>query len=445
MVFFCLTLSPVFAGENAIQHNETLRLNLEQTVELGLERNARLQARDFAIEKSHSEVKSARGGFLPKFSAGYSRTYLDSLETSGPADADYLDQVQDTWRMRLVQTIFAGKTILNSYQRAQIAEEISRLERQGEERELIRRIQENFLLLLKAREDQSSLEQTVGRLEVSREAAEAFASKQMLAYVEVLQAQVDLEEARQQMGQAENLETIYKTRLDALLDFEIDRNIYYTGELADIDLQKVFDLDYCLRTALEERIDLKFIESRIRIAEKDKAIARGRKMPRVTLEASAVDQTRDFSQQGTDMFGQVYDRDQENRYWTVGVNVEWNFFSGGEHYYRQQSMDFEAKRLQRLYEDAAATIRTDVRSAYLRLQEARQRIDATRVNLETAQEGYQMEEERFKRRVGTIQDLLNAQDRLTRAEASKNQALLDYQRALADLYFAMGIINYALN
>jgi outer membrane protein TolC len=47
--------------------------------------------------------------------------------------------------------------------------------------------------------------------------------------------------------------------------------------------------------------------------------------------------------------------------------------------------------------------------------------------------------------LSTIQNLLDAQDRLTRAEANHNQARLDYQRALADLYFAMGARNYALN
>jgi outer membrane protein len=56
-----------------------------------------------------------------------------------------------------------------------------------------------------------------------------------------------------------------------------------------------------------------------------------------------------------------------------------------------------------------------------------------------------MQSERLIRQVGTIQALLNAQDRLTRADANQNQAMLDYQLALKDLYYSMGVKNYALN
>lgn len=434
---------PAFAenGKNPDEkggQKEMLYLDLQDAVELGLDRNHRIQAADHVIEKSSFEVKSVRGRFLPSLSAGYNWTYLDNQKARGRDDPDYLDQNQETWRVSLQQTLFAGKTIVNSYQRAKMQVEASQLEKRGEERELIRKIQEQFLMLLKAKEDQRSLEHTVERLEVGKNAAESFASRQMLPYVEVLQAKVELQEAKQKLSKAKNEVTIHETRLNAMLNLDDSYEVFYAGELADINLRQQFEISRCIQDALENRTDLKYIEKRIGMVDKEKSIALGRKMPRVSLEMSAIDRTRDYDNE--DMFQQ----DQRNQYWTAGVNVEWQIFSGGEQYYRYKGIDREIKRFESLRDDTASAIRTEVRSAYLRLEEARQRVSATRSNLETAREGYAMEEERLDRRIGTIQALLNAQDRLTRSDANLNQALLDYQRALADLYFAMGVKNYAL-
>lgn len=444
-VVFLLWPAAVGAAEAGKELIQPLQLTIQDAVQLGLERNPAIQSMEFAVQRSRSEVKSVRGRLLPRLSAGYSQTMVENIDASGPSDEDYINQMQENWRVSLQQPLYAGKTLINSYRKAQIQEQATRLEKETEERKLIRQIQEEFLQLLKAREDRRSLEQTVARLRVAHEAVEAFVAQQMAPYVEVLQARVELEDALQKLSQAQNEERIFKIRLDRLLGFEDGTDVAYTGTLADIDLQRKFELNQCRQTAKDERIELKRIQANIQMAEKEKQIAAGQKLPRVSLQVNAVDYNRDYDEPGLNAIGRPYDRDQQNQYWTAGVTVEWNFFSGGEHYYRGQSMENEILRLERLYDDTAANIQTEVQSAYLRLQEARLRVDATRLSVQTAQEGYRMEKKRLEMRVGTIQSLINAQDALTRAEANLNKAMRDYQLALADLYYAMGTRSYALN
>ncbi|MFW6217325.1 MAG: TolC family protein [Desulfohalobiaceae bacterium] len=447
---FFVVPSQLLAEKAEQVQKKSIPLNLEQTVETGLERSPRIQGAEFGIKGSQAEVRSARGKFLPRATASYRRNYLESIRAIGPSDEDYMNQTQDTWTLSVVQTLFAGKTNLNSYQIAKIEEESSRVEKEAAERELIQEIQEQFLQLLKMREDRRSLEDTIERLKVSRDAAQAFYERQMAPFVEVLQAEVDLEDARQELSQVKNEETIHKTKLNRLLDYEAQRGIEYQGNLEDIDLEQEFQLENCLQKAKKQRTELEFVENNIKIAAKEKDIALGRLLPRVELEASYVDRTRDYDEKGSSMNPrtgeeETYDRDQQNQYWSAGINVEWQFFSGGQQYYRSQSMEHEVYRLRKQYKDTVSQIATEVRSAYLRLQEARERVEASRKTLETAQENYEMQQERFKRRVSTLQDLLNAQDRLTRSDANHNQALLDYQLALAELYFAMGERNYSLS
>ncbi len=433
-----------WSGTQDLFHDDGKAMTLEQAVRFGLEKNPRIKAGEFGIKRSESEIKSARGRFLPQASAGGGYTYLESTYASGPTDADYLDQQTYHWNLRLVQTVFAGLTILNTYQKARIQKEISKLEKETAERELIREIQYYFLGLLKAGEDRKSIENTIERLEVGLEAADSFYKVRMAPYVEVLQAEVELEEARQTLGQVRNEAMVYRTRLNSLLGFPHDHPVEYLGDLQDISPPLVYAPEDALEIALEKRTDLQFIRKNMQSALKEKNISRGNKLPTINLELNYFDRIRDYQKKGQDAFGRSTDRDQTNQYWTAGVNIQWNFFSGGQNYYRSESMDYEIKRLEQVLEDAASSIVAETRTAFLRLDEARDRFASARKAIGAARENYSMQEHRFKHRVGTIQELLSAQEHLARAEANRNQALLDYQLALSELYFAIGERNYGL-
>ncbi|MFP4237464.1 MAG: TolC family protein [Desulfonatronovibrio sp.] len=436
---------PAAAGDTDNAPVQKFSLTLEEAVKLGLEKNPRVKAEEYGIMKSESELKSARGGFFPRASAGAGYTHLKSTYASGHTDADYMDQEQYHWNLRLAQTVFAGMTIYNSYQKARIQKEISELEKETTERELIGEIQYYFLNLLKAREDQKSIENTIERLEVGLEAASAFYKVHMAPYVEVLQAEVELEEARQDLSRADNQVKVQKTRLNSLLGFSHDHQVEYTGDLSDIAGTRPHSPQETLEIALEKRTDLEFIRKNMEAARKEMSISKGRMLPKVDLELTYFDRIRDYEEKGVSALGQEVDRDQTNQYWTAGINIQWNFFSGGQDHYRAQGMDHEISRLEQLLKDSADNIIAEVRTALLRLDEARQRFGSTRKAIAAAKENYAMQEHRFKKRVGTVQELLTAQEHLARAEANRNQALLDYQLALSELYFAMGERNYGLD
>ena len=416
-------------------------MDMEEAVKTGLERSHRIQAEEYGIQRSESEVKSVRGEFLPQVSAGAGYTYLDNRYTRdvGLPDDDYLDHTQFQSNLRVVQTVFAGLTILSSYQQAQIEKEISEIEKETAERELIREIQHHFLELLKAQEDRRSLESSVERLEVSLEASQSFYERQLVPYADVLQAEVELEEARQDLNQAKNEEQIQRSHLNALLGFGHDRLINYQGDLAEIPLEKFFQTREILDTALEERTELQFIHKNMAATEKEKRIARGQRLPRVNLEFNYAYREREYEEDH-----EVTD-DERNRYWTAGVQLEWDIFTGGQRHYQREGMDHEIRRLVETLKDTRASILTEVRTAHMRLEEARERLVSTRKALAAAQENFEMQQHRYKQRVGTIQDLLTAQEHLTDAETRKNQALMDYQQAMSELYFAMGKRNYGLN
>jgi outer membrane protein len=68
----------------------------------------------------------------------------------------------------------------------------------------------------------------------------------------------------------------------------------------------------------------------------------------------------------------------------------------------------------------------------------------TRKAIEAANENYQMASKRFQLHLAPNQEVLDALDRLSKAEANRNQALADYKLSLSNLYATMGLRNDTL-
>jgi outer membrane protein TolC len=149
------------------------------------------------------------------------------------------------------------------------------------------------------------------------------------------------------------------------------------------------------------------------------------------------DQNRDYDAPAVTSSG-FFDRDQRNRYWSAGVNVSWELFDGGRAWYEKQKYETEEKKIDALMDDAKTTIATGIRKALYSLSEAEQRMVSAGQTLSAANEYYDAEENRLKAGLATIPSLLDAQERLVRAEGNQTRAILDYQVAISELKMMTG-------
>jgi len=434
------------AGSGAWAGDADISLSLEESIQRGLDTNPRIRAAESEIKKADADIGRSRGDFFPSFSAQAQYQWLDSIDSKGPGedDPDYMDQEIGTVNLRLSQPIFSGMTIYNTHQKAMLEKNRIQAWKIQMEKELILEIQLLFLDLLKAREDLKSLEDAVARLETGVAEAEAFHERRMAPYTQVLQAYVDLADARQELSQARNTVETTRVRLNIILDFSAHRNIDYAGALEkDVDFTK--SLQECLDMAFRYRPELRIVQKGIDIAEKDRKIALGRFSPQLSAAVDYHIRDRDYDEPGEDMAGQPVDRDQRNTYWTAGLTLSWEFGLGGQQYYEYSSRDHEVERLRQSRRESENEIAAEVQTYFMDLQEAGERIETTRTALEHAREGFAMAENRMSVRMGTISELLDAQARLSRAEANHNRAVGDYLSSLARLYHAMGVDNRSLD
>jgi len=435
-ILFCLLCSvgTGVAQESNIQKDSEVTgdYDLERCVKRALEANPSIVSARAALKGAEYGVDAATGEFFFKVKGEYGYTKYDRKRTTGYG---YRDQ----WaaNLSLSQPLFTGFRLLSSYQKAKLARKQSDMQLYNAELVIIKDVQSNFLNLLKARMDVKSAKDSVERLKSQLKVNNAYYEVGLYPRVDVLQAEVELATAEQNLLSARNTVSTQKAKLNTLLNLPLDAEIMYVGTLDCVPGS--FDLKTCLTKAYKDRPDLKIALKSVEIAFKDAKIASSSFYPEVTADADYYRGGNDPDTNGGDGWSHA-----ASEYWTVGVNMNWTMFEWGADYNDWKKTKETINQLQAELENTRLNAGFEVKRALLNLQEAADRILVGRKSVESAKESYRMALARYQAQVGTNNDVLDAQARVSESEAKLNTALADYNTALSALYVAMGEKNPGL-
>ncbi|MBN1932755.1 MAG: TolC family protein [Desulfobacterales bacterium] len=408
--------------------------SLKKSIEYGLKHSPLLQSGDIRIDQAEMDVKAQRGRFFPSISTGYSHSRIFSEYASGSVDEDYIDQKNEVVNIRMTQVIFAGFEYKNRFERAKLGSEYQQAQLELQKLDFIYQIKAAFFELLKTRYDVTSITRRIRRLESDLAAAGAFSNRKMAPYVYVLQAEADLEEAKQSLWKTQTSIYRYSERLKRLIGLADPVEFDDLFEAPANDL--VMDLDHCIGQALANRPEIRLLNLQTKLTEKDAAIAKGRYYPRVNLEVGLYDADKQYDETS------IYLSDRHNTYWSAGVSVQMNLFDGGTAYYENNRYLLEIKRIKTEKQQTEMEIKEQVGVAFHFLAETRNRLVSVEKALVASQENYSRQKKRFNARIGTTSQVLDAQAMLARAESGKSQSLLDCRLALAELHRAMGQVDF---
>lgn len=423
------------------------KIDMGEAVREALSRNYSILSSKTDTLAAEDLRKSALGDFFPSVSVQYGYTKLDHEKpTRDTIRASQSDD--DVWELgvNVHQDIFTGFRLSNNFQRARLNKQLSEHNLAYTELNLILSVQQNFLNLLKAREDVRSARDSVTRLTSQLRVTQAFYDVGLRPKLDVLQAEVDLAQAEDQLLQARNAVATQQARLNTLLTEPLDAPINYTGELLYTPFS--LTLQECLAKAYDKRPDLEVAKRQIEIARKDANIAFSELLPQVGADVNLSRTGDSFTVHGNDYgldggSGSIGGRTEFSQ-WSVSVNAEWKLFDFGSTWYGWRSAQKGIYKNQADEQDLREEIAYQIKSSHLNITETEERIKVARKALEQAKESYRMAVARYQAQVGTNTDVLDAQARLTEAEASLTQALADYQLSLSDMYAAMGERNYTL-
>lgn len=405
--------------------------DLERCVKRALAQNPAMTSIRAQLKGAGYGTSSAMGDFGPSVTGSYGWTHYDRKSTLGNEYSDWAASLS------LSQPVFHGFALLAAYQKAELSEESTEASLHDVEMTLIQNVQSNFLSLLKARMDVKSAEDSVARLESQLEVISAFYDVGLRPRAEVLDAEVDLASARQELLIARNNVSTQEAQLNTLLNIPIETEVEYVGELRRIPFGLM--LRECLDRAYAHRPDLVIGQKSVEIAEKDATIAHSKFYPSVDGEWDYVNRGTDPDLNG----GGTYTH-RASEYWTAGVTATMSLFESGSDYNDAKRASETIKQMQAELENTRLNAGFEVKRALLNIQEAADRIEVAEKSVAAAEEAYRMAVARYQAQVGTNTDVLNAQERLTSSEAQLSQAMADHGTAISALYVAMGEKNHGL-
>lgn len=405
--------------------------DLERCVTRALDANPTILSARSQLQGADFGEKSKVGTFLPSVSGDYGYMKYDRKITN------LNDRDQWTGHVNVSQPIFKGFSLLSDYQKSALTKDQSAAKLTNVELTVIKDVQSTFFQLLKARMDVKSAEDSVTRLDSQVKVISAFYEVGLKPKAEVLDAEVDLANARQTQLIAQNNVSIQEAQLNTLLNIPVEAEVDYVGELKQFPFG--LDLKECLRRAYAARPDLMIGEKSVDIARKDAKIAASSFYPDVSFDYDYYKKGDDASLDG----GKHYSH-AAKEYWSLGVNMNMKVFEWGSDYYDYKRVAETITQLEAELDNLRLNAGFEVKQSLLNIKAASDRINVAKKSVEAAAEAYRMAVARYQAQVGTNTDVLNAQARLTEAEALLSQALSDYGTAVSSLYVAMGEKNPAL-
>jgi len=298
------------------------------------------------------------------------------------------------------------------------------------ELEVIYTINTAFFELMKARQEETIREERVRNLKENVKMAEAYTEKNFMPLADLLQARVDLEDAVQKRSIARN--NVYRKRVELLsiMNMDIDSDIEFAGgldfyEVNGLGFNEIWD------KAIQNRPDLESLRKQIDMADKGASIEAGAFLPSIKFNAGYYYNNKDYDEDKNK-------RDQLDRYWSASVSVNLNLFDGGRSWNLRKHYLNEKDKYNFLLEERKNNIRTGIKKALFSISEAKHRVKAAKEAKKSAIEYVNMEKSRFNADISTLTDLLEAEEKLTRAESNFINAKLDYQLAIAELKLMSG-------
>lgn len=410
----------------------TQPITLQQAIELAERNNPELQNARLAVERSQAGLRAAQAANYPNVAGSANLTRQDSnqagllregQENLPPEQRREIDSSPTT---SLGASVGVTYDIFTSGRRAATIKAAERQVRLDElelesRRELLRLDVTNDYYDLQQADERVRISQAaVNNAEASLRDAQALERAGVGTRFDVLRSQVQLANAQQDLTQAVSDQRVSRRQLSQRL------NIASTIDLSAADPVQIaglwnLPLEESIVQAVKNRAELEQQLVQREINEQQRRIALAANRPQVSAFAN-------FNLQ--DEFN---DGLTVTRSYSAGARLNWTFFDGGEARARARQEEIDQEIAENQFVAERNQVRFEVEQSYSSLQANFDNIQTASVALEQARESLRLARLRFQAGVGTQTDVINAETELTRAEANRLSAILDYNRALATL------------
>lgn len=412
-------------------------ISLRQALELARRNNLQLQQAQLSLQRSQASLRAVQAAEYPRVNLGAGVANQGSYIFSDQPDSLFGQEDLDTNTTSLTGDLSLNYDLFTSGgRRARIraAEEQLRNDRLDLERiseEVRLNVSTRYYDLQQADELVRIQQSAVRNAQASLRDAQALEQAGVGTRFDVLTSQVQVARATQDLANALSQQRVSRRQLAVLVN--LAESVIITA--ADpVEIAGLWNLtqEQSIIQAYKNRAELEQQLAQRNINEQQRRIALATLGPQISLAArynlsESLDSNNNNSQQSQDF------RDQ----YSLGANVTLNLYDGGEARARAREAEANIAIAETNFANQRNQIRLDVEQAYSQLQSNFENIQTASVALEQAREALRLARLRFQAGVGTQTEVIDSENRLTQAEGDRVNAILSYNRALAQLQRAI--------
>ncbi|MBX3394347.1 MAG: TolC family protein [Phycisphaerae bacterium] len=351
------------------------------------------------------------GQFLQPTGAGPSFSGTFSERDVWTSRVSLIVPIYDFGRSEFVRQVQEG--------RVQTARYDARRERQ----DVAFAVSQSYYRILEAEKIKRVVEESIRVVERQLEIARDFQSQGLVAANDVLAAEVQLAERRQQLSQAENNIQLAIATLNRQIGADV------TEPTTVVDVLEVEPwrgrFTDALMLAIGTRPDLASVRRQIEIARDEYRATRAEgTAPRIFGFA-------DYNWSSDEFL-------LNNEWLSGGVAVQIPIFDGGVTIARLQRQRKEIAETVDRYDEQVDNIVLDIKQSYLNVNESAGRIPVARKAVELGEENLRIVRDQYGEGLLTSADVLTEEDRLSQARSNYYQSLYDYHSSYARLVHAIG-------
>jgi outer membrane protein len=404
-----------------------LQLTLKQAVQLALKQNPQRVIAQLLVSESDRNSQIARSALLPQAkvaaSGAINQYNVQSIERAPKRE-----------ELGPYQIINAGpafsQTLLNfqqirAYQIGREGTHQARADEQTTREIVVNAVVDQYLQILRALATRDAAKARVALAQRLYDQATELQKTGIGLNIDTVRANVELQNERQTLIDAETLTHTTKYGLAALLDLPRDQDPEAADHLDFYDLPAL-EKEALLNQALTSRPEIRSLNSQQRIAKLTTDAAGEQRLPQLDFSGFWFYQGSRFNN-GIPAY-------------TYAVSLEFPIFTGGRIRAEEARAKLEEQHVAENRRQLEAQIVNEVKSALDELTAARNSVDVANLGLTLAQEEVAQAQRRFAAGVTTNVEVITAQDALARASDNQIGALYQFNLSRASLARATGDI-----
>jgi outer membrane protein len=403
-------------------------LSLDDAIGIALRGHPALREAEDAVTAAEAEVKQARALYFPQLSF----SGIGKVGLSGATSALGLPgfPASPFWRnaaysANWYQNIFDfGRTKhLVASQRA--LAESARFKSKEEKERVVLIVKRAYFSVLEAQGLQSLAEQTVEERKLTLRRVRASFEQGLQSQMEVSLAEASVAEA--EGSKAEARATIGEGFAALRAAMGVDGAPEYDVQAPQMEVLTMSPLEELVQQGVKNRPDAQALDWKVRAFSEEAGLARAERLPKIN----------GFGAGGQGRFnGTTVKEEQRHGVGAMGVFIP--IFTGGRLEAAQQEAKAELDASLAAQQLLRQQIRQEVTDVYYQLTALVDRLQAADQRRESAAQALRLAQARYNAQLASFLDVLTAEVGKTEAETALARTQFDYQRARAELEFAIG-------